>query len=97
MDRLTDRPPRASSGFIRPFGRSGHSSGSSGGIVVDTGTQQIVGILGEIANDGQPVALAVSIEALVEFVSRVQPSLSRQLFAPPDEVDPLSADFSTEI
>ena len=64
---------------------AGHAirPGASGGIVVNSRTQEIVGVLSEIAIDGQPIVLALPVEALAEFVSRVQPSLASQLFSRP--------------
>jgi hypothetical protein len=54
--------------------------GASGGIIVDSKTQQIVGILNSIANNGELVAIAVPVQSLVDFVSNVQPGLAQNLF-----------------
>ena len=54
--------------------------GSSGGIVVDRRSQQIVGILSGIAEGHEHIALAVSSESLLEFVSQVQPYLAQRIF-----------------
>ncbi len=52
--------------------------GASGGIVVDRKTKKIVGILSE-TND--TTAVAVSVQTLVDFVSKVQPFLAQRIFA----------------
>ena len=67
-----------------------HVKGASGGIVVDRNTQKIVGILNETTDT---VALAVPIQTLAEFVSKVQPFLAQKLFPSMTEVSPLSADL----
>ena len=69
--------------------------GASGGIVVDRKAGQIVGILSEIAKDGRPIALAVSVQSLVEFASKVQPYLAQSIFpaASVKGISPLSADL----
>jgi hypothetical protein len=66
--------------------------GVSGGIVVDSRTQQIVGVLNSIERNGEPVAMAVPIQSLADFVSKVDPSLAMVLFPivkviPPDSPD----------
>ena len=55
--------------------------GASGGIVVDSKTNQIVGVLNGIERDGEAVALAVPVQSLVAFVSKVQPFLADSLFS----------------
>jgi len=67
--------------------------GASGGIVVDTKTQRIVGILSAIARDGEPIALAVPVQSLADFVSKVQPFLAQSLFPSGKEIFPISADL----
>lgn len=67
--------------------------GASGGIVVDSATQQIVGVLSEIAIDGQPVALAIPVGVLADFVSRVEPALALQLFPSRSRITSLSRDL----
>jgi hypothetical protein len=62
--------------------------GASGGIVVDRKTEEIVGILSE---SNETTALAVPVQTLVEFVSKVQPFLAQKLF--PTTISPLSADI----
>jgi hypothetical protein len=64
--------------------------GASGGIVVDRKTQKIVGILSETTDT---LALAVSVQTLAKFVSKVQPFLAQKLFPPVGEVSPVSADL----
>jgi hypothetical protein len=67
--------------------------GASGGIVVDSKTQQIVGILSAIASDGEAIAMAVPVQSLVNFVSEVQPSLLQNIFPSNKYTSPASADF----
>jgi hypothetical protein len=62
--------------------------GASGGIVIDRKTEKIVGILSE---SNETTALAVPVQTLVEFVSKVQPFLAQKLF--PTTISPLSADI----
>jgi hypothetical protein len=67
--------------------------GASGGVVVDSETQQVVGILNGVARDGEAIALAVPVQSLVDFVSKVQPSLVQSLFPPTTYISPALADF----
>jgi hypothetical protein len=67
--------------------------GASGGIVVDSKTQQIVGILNAIASDGQAIAMAVPVQSLVDFVSEVQPNLIQSIFPSTKYISPASVDF----
>ncbi|MHB8501426.1 MAG: S1 family peptidase [Candidatus Acidiferrales bacterium] len=67
--------------------------GASGGIVVDSKTQKIVGILSAIARNGETVALAVPIQALADFVSRVQPILAQSIFPPAKGISIVLADL----
>lgn len=69
--------------------------GASGGLVVDSRSQQVVGILSGVARDGEPVAMAVPIESLANFVSKVEPWLSQSLFpsANKETISPASADI----
>jgi hypothetical protein len=68
--------------------------GASGGIVVDSKTGMIVGVLNSIAKDGELVAMAVPVQALVDFVSKVQPNIAQRLFPsaqgmlPPEDLYP---------
>jgi hypothetical protein len=67
--------------------------GASGGIVVDSKTQQIVGILNGTASDGEPIALAVPVQSLADFVSKVQPCLAQSIFPSTKGISPVSADL----
>ena len=68
--------------------------GASGGIVVDSASQQIVGILNGIATNGESIALAVPVRSLADFVNKIQPILGETLF-PRDKssVSPTLADL----
>ena len=67
--------------------------GASGGIVVDSKTQQIVGILNEIATNGEAIALAVPVQSLADFVDKVQPCLAQSIFPSTKGISPISADL----
>jgi hypothetical protein len=67
--------------------------GASGGIVVDRKTQQIVGVLNAIERSGEPIAFAVPVESLEEFVSRAQPYLAQTIFPSTKRISPISADL----
>lgn len=62
--------------------------GASGGIVVDRKTEKIVGILSE---SNETTALAVPVQTLVDFVSKVQPLVAQRIF--PTTISPFSADI----
>jgi hypothetical protein len=64
--------------------------GASGGIVVDRKTEKIVGIL---CATTETMAVAVRVETLVDFVTKVQPFLAQRIFPTTKEVSPVSADF----
>jgi hypothetical protein len=64
--------------------------GASGGIVVDRKTEKILGILSET---NETTAVAVPVQTLVEFVSRVQPFLAQRIFPTIKDVSPVSADL----
>jgi hypothetical protein len=64
--------------------------GASGGIVVDRKTEKIVGIL---SGTTEATAGAVSIQTLVEFVTRVQPFLAQRIFPATKDISPVSADI----
>ncbi len=64
--------------------------GASGGIVVDRKTEKILGILSE---SNETTALAVSVQTLVDFVSKVQPFLAQRIFPTTKDVSPVSADI----
>jgi Trypsin-like peptidase domain len=67
--------------------------GASGGIVVDSRTQQTVGILNEIDRNGKPIAMAVPVQSLADFVGKVQPYLAQSLFPSTRGIPPVSADL----
>jgi hypothetical protein len=67
--------------------------GASGGLVVDTKTQRIVGILNQVAKSGEAVAFAVPVESLADFVRRVQPTLAQRIFPSPTGISATSADL----
>jgi hypothetical protein len=64
--------------------------GASGGIVVDRKTEKILGIMSET---NETTALAVPVQTLVEFVSKVQPFLAQRIFPTTKDVSPVSADL----
>jgi hypothetical protein len=64
--------------------------GASGGIVVDRKTEKIVGIL---SGTTEATALAVPVQTLVDFVSKVQPFLAQRIFSATKEISPVSADL----
>jgi Trypsin-like peptidase domain len=65
-------------------------AGSSGGIVVDRETEEIVGILSE---SSETTAAAVPVQTLVEFVTKVQPFLAQRIFPATKQVPPVSTDI----
>lgn len=67
--------------------------GASGGIVVDSKTQQIVGILNEIGRNGEAIALAVPVQSLADFVSKVDPCLAQSMFPSTKGISPDLADL----
>jgi hypothetical protein len=73
-------------------GNKGLKPGVSGGIVVDSRTQQIVGVLSGLELYGKPIALAVSVQSLADFVCKVDPFLAQTLF-PVKIIPPISADL----
>src|SRR5712692_6810057 len=64
--------------------------GASGGIVVDRKTEKILGILSETT---ETMALAVPVQTLADFVSKVQPFLAQKIFPITKELSPVSADL----
>jgi hypothetical protein len=64
--------------------------GASGGIVVDRKNEKIVGIMSET---NETMALAVPVQTLAEFVSKVQPFLAQKIFPAIRDVSPFSADL----
>ena len=67
--------------------------GASGGIVVDSKTQQIVGIVNSIAMNGEAIALAVPVQSLADFLFKVQPCLAQSIFPSTKGISPASADL----
>ena len=67
--------------------------GASGGIVVDSKSGQIVGILARVGNAMGPEADAVPVQSLAEFVGKVQPFLAHQIFRSSELVSPLPGDL----
>ena len=71
--------------FIRP--------GASGGVVVDSESGRVVGILSGLDPSGLPVAMAVPVESLEEFVEKVNPFLAQALFPLHEDASPEQPDF----
>jgi len=67
--------------------------GASGGIVVDSNTKKVVGILNEIGEGKDRIALAVPVKELSGFVTRAQPYLQATLFPKTVFVSPVAADL----
>jgi len=67
--------------------------GSSGGIVVDKKSHQIVGILNGIAKDRKAIVTAVPVQSLADFVTKVDPYLAQSLFPSSQGISALSADI----
>jgi len=67
--------------------------GASGGIVVDSKSQLIVGILNEVAMDGELVAYAVPVQSLADFVRKAQPWLAQTIFPTKEAISPVAQDF----
>jgi hypothetical protein len=65
-------------------------AGSSGGIVVDRKTEEIVGILNK---SNETTAEAVPVQTLVEFVTKVQPFLAQRMFPVTKQIPPISTDI----
>ena len=61
-------------------------AGASGGIVVDRKTEKIVGIL---SGTTETMALAVPVQTLVDFVSKVEPFLAQRVFPTANGVSPV--------
>ncbi len=72
-----------------PVDDANRIKGASGGIVIDRKTEKILGILSE---SNKTMAVAVPVQALVDFVSKVQPFLAQRTF-PTREVLSVSADL----
>jgi hypothetical protein len=71
--------------------------GASGGIVVDSKTQQIVGILNAVGQSEDNVAIAVPVQSLVEFVNAALPFLAQNLFPSSRTIPPNSTDIFPEL
>jgi hypothetical protein len=67
--------------------------GASGGIVVDSKTKKIVGILNAFGEGKDHIALAVPVKELSDFVTRAQPYLQATLFPKTVFVSPVAADL----
>jgi len=69
--------------------------GASGGLVVDSKSQNVVGILSSVARNGETVAMAVPIQSLADFVSKTQPWLAESLFPSSNRetVSPVASDL----
>jgi len=67
--------------------------GASGGLIVDSKTRQIIGILNGVATNREQVALAVPIQALADFVASVQPWVAQHIFASSKYASPVFADI----
>ncbi len=67
--------------------------GASGGIVVDSKTKKIVGILSGMGEGKDRIALAVPVKELSGFVTRAQPYLQATLFPKTVFVSPVAADL----
>jgi len=67
--------------------------GASGGIVVDSKTKKIVGILNGVGVGGDRIAVAVPINELSVFVARAQPYLQAAIFPKTVFVSPVAADL----
>jgi hypothetical protein len=69
--------------------------GASGGLVIESKSQQVVGILSGVAKDGELVAMAVPTESLANFVSKAEPWLAQSLFPSTNKetISPASADL----
>ena len=70
-------------------------AGASGGIVVDSKTKKILGILQGMIEGKDRIALAVPAKELSNFVSRAQPYLQAKLFPNTMFVSPIAADLYT--
>ncbi|MGA2096409.1 MAG: serine protease [Candidatus Acidiferrum sp.] len=69
--------------------------GASGGIVIDE-QGRIIGILNALASDIDHTITAVPVHSFADFLSRVQPYLSTQLFPKSVVIPPASADSYPE-
>jgi Trypsin-like peptidase domain len=65
-------------------------AGSSGGIVIDRRTEEIVGVL---SGGNEATAVAVSVQTVVEFVTKVRPYLAQRIFPATKQILPISEDI----
>lgn len=70
-------------------------AGASGGIVIDSATQKIIGILNGIAKEKDRIVLAVPVKELADFVSRAQPYLQTSIFPKTVFISPVAKDLYT--
>lgn len=68
-------------------------AGASGGIVVDSKTKKIVGILNETNEGKDHIAFAVPVKELAEFVAQAQPYLQATLFPKTVFISPVATDL----
>jgi hypothetical protein len=68
-------------------------TGASGGIVVDSKTKKIIGVLNGIAEGKDRIAFAVPVKELSDFVARAQPYLQATLFPKTVFVSPVATDL----
>jgi hypothetical protein len=68
-------------------------AGASGGIVIDSKTQKIVGIVSGITEGSDRILLAVPVQELSDFVARAQPYLQTTLFPETVFVSPVAGDL----
>ena len=67
--------------------------GASGGIVVDSRTKKIIGILNGVGESKDRIAFAVPVRELSKFVGRAQPYLQATLFPKDVFISPVAADL----
>jgi hypothetical protein len=75
-----------------PEGGDTIQPGASGGVVVDAQSHRIVGVLNGVDLDHPSTAVAVPVQSLADFVTKVEPFLATTLFpsrgtTPPDAED----------
>lgn len=82
-----------------PNGNRRLRPGASGGIVVDSESGKVVGIFCGLPGGperGEPIAFAVPVESLAEFLNKTQPFLAEALFPLKAEASPDREDFYGE-
>jgi len=75
------------------YGEGRVRGGASGGIVVDSKTKKIIGILNGLPEGPDRVALAVPVKELSDFVTRAQPYLQAALFPKSVFISPVATDL----